>query len=102
MKKIGKITLYDLNEISEKLEVSVFTLRNYLKAGKLNGRKIGSKYFITEDNIEEFLNNRKTVDGMGKYYYQVEYAVDECVADLLRRHNRITIRDGKINANKVF
>ena len=57
-KKIGSIVYYDLNELSKELNVTIFTLRNYLKSGKLIGQKLGTRWVVTEENLREFLNNK--------------------------------------------
>ena len=46
--------LYSVPEISQKLNVTKVTIRNYLKQGKLKGQKIMGRWFILGDNIEEF------------------------------------------------
>ena len=54
---IGNIKLYTLQEISEKFNnVSVVTLRTYIRQGKLNGRKVGQKWYVTEDALKEFFS----------------------------------------------
>ena len=48
--------IYDLKDLSKKLKISVRTLRNYIKAGKLKAKKIGRAYFVTEPNLAAFLD----------------------------------------------
>lgn len=55
VKQIGEITLYTIKELSEIMEISVPTLRNYVKQGKIISRKIGNSYFITEESLKNFL-----------------------------------------------
>ena len=43
--------IYDLKDLSVKLKISVRTLREYVKAGKLKAKKIGRAYYITEPNL---------------------------------------------------
>ena len=50
------LKLYDLKELSEKLEVTQRTLLTYLKEGRLKGVKIGGKWKVTEDNLQKFVN----------------------------------------------
>lgn len=42
--KLGSLILFTLAELSKKLELTVVTLRNYIKKGKLKGRKLGTKW----------------------------------------------------------
>ncbi len=53
-KKIGSLTLYSVDDLHEKLGLSKLTLRNYFRDGKLNGRKLGVSWFITEESLKEF------------------------------------------------
>ena len=52
--EIGKITLYSTDELSEKLNVTVTTLRRYIKNGNLKARKVGGRWFISEEALREF------------------------------------------------
>lgn len=57
-KLMGGIELYDLDELSRKLKVHIVTLRRYIKLGKLKASKIGQRYWISEDNLRDFVNGR--------------------------------------------
>jgi excisionase family DNA binding protein len=47
--------LYSIEELSEILNISPNTLRIYLRTGKLNGQKVGSKWYVVEKNVMKFL-----------------------------------------------
>jgi len=47
-------TLYSVPELSQKLNVTTVTIRNYLKQGKLKGQKVMGRWFILDDDILEF------------------------------------------------
>ena len=47
-------TLYSVPELSQKLNVTTVTIRNYLKLGKLKGQKVMGRWFILDDDIVEF------------------------------------------------
>ena len=47
-------TLYSVPELSQKLNVTTVTIRNYLKQGKLKGQKVMGRWFIVDDDIVEF------------------------------------------------
>lgn len=47
-------TLYSVPELSQKLNVTTVTIRNYLKNGKLKGQKVMGRWFILDDDIVEF------------------------------------------------
>lgn len=55
MINIGDIKMYDLQEVSEKIGISVVSLREWIKQGKLKAKKLGVKYYVSEDSLIEFL-----------------------------------------------
>jgi excisionase family DNA binding protein len=55
--KIGDLILYTTKEVAEKLEVTPLTLRKYINQGRITGQKIGQRFFISQDNLNEFFNN---------------------------------------------
>jgi len=55
--KIRDITLYSVSEVSQKLEVTPFTVWKYLKQGKLRGQKKMGKWFISEEDLIEFFHD---------------------------------------------
>ncbi len=57
-REIGGIRYYELKEISEELDVTLHTLRVYVREGKLRGRKIAGKYIVTEEALREFLQGK--------------------------------------------
>jgi excisionase family DNA binding protein len=48
------LVLYDLQELSKKLNVHIVTLRTYLKEGRLRGQKMGTKWYVSEESLREF------------------------------------------------
>lgn len=55
MINLESIKMYDLQEVSEKIGISVVSLREWIKQGKLKAKKIGVKYYVSEDSLIEFL-----------------------------------------------
>jgi len=51
----NEIPIYDLKDLSRKLKISVRTLREYIKGGKLKAKKIGKAYYVTDPNLMAFL-----------------------------------------------
>ena len=47
--------VYNLKDLSKKLKISIRTLREYVKGGKLKAKKIGKAYYVTEPNLMAFL-----------------------------------------------
>ena len=54
--KLENTTLYSVLELSKKFDVGPATLRNYLKQGLIHGRKMGGKWFISENSIRVFFD----------------------------------------------
>ena len=52
--KIKDMTLYSVPEVSDKLNVTTVTIRNYLRQGKLKGQKVMGRWFISEEDLVEF------------------------------------------------
>jgi excisionase family DNA binding protein len=55
--EIGNLILYTTKEVAEKLEVTPLTLRKYINQGRIKGQKVGQRFFISQDNLNEFFNN---------------------------------------------
>lgn len=52
---LDDIKLYDLKEAGDVLGVGSRSVWNYLKAGRLTGRKIGGKWKISEAELRRFM-----------------------------------------------
>ena len=59
--KIKTKTFYSVPELSKKLNVTTFTIRDYIKRGKLKGKKTMGKWFISDEGITEFSEELKNV-----------------------------------------
>lgn len=53
---INEMNLYSVPELSQRLNVTTVTIRNYLKQGKLKGQKVMGRWFISDEDIGEFFN----------------------------------------------
>ena len=47
--------VYNLKDLSQKLNIGRRTLREYIRAGKLKAKKVGRSYYVTEPNLLDFL-----------------------------------------------
>jgi predicted site-specific integrase-resolvase len=57
MQNINKeTTVYNLKNLSKKLEISIRTLRIYIKKGRLKAKKVGRAYYVLDSNLRAFLN----------------------------------------------
>lgn len=50
--------VYDLKEVCSILKISLQVLRRYIKKGEIKASKIGRKYVITAEALEDYLTNR--------------------------------------------
>jgi excisionase family DNA binding protein len=55
-KKVGNLTLYSVNDLHEQLGLSKMTIRAYLRDGKIRARKLGVKWYVTEEALREYFN----------------------------------------------
>ena len=54
-KELAGVTLYTLVEIADRLDLTVYTIRNYIKTKKLKAIKMGKAYWVEEDALKKFL-----------------------------------------------
>lgn len=54
--KIDDIKLYSVKALSDILKIHPLTIRNHIKQGKLKARQIGRRYYVTDDNLKEWLS----------------------------------------------
>lgn len=53
-KTIGDMVLYDVEELAKLLDVQERTIRAYLKDGKLKGRKMARRWYVTEESLKAY------------------------------------------------
>jgi putative molybdopterin biosynthesis protein len=53
-------TFYTVDEIAEKLAVSKYAVREWIKAGELQAYKFGKSYRISEEMFQNYLEKKKT------------------------------------------
>lgn len=61
-KVILGVELYTLAEVAEILEVTIQTIRSYVRRGKLTPTLIGKTKYISSEALREFLTNPKRKD----------------------------------------
>jgi len=54
--------MYDIIELSEMLHVTPLTIKRYLKNGRMQGVKIGRKWYVSENNLSDFLNGKQPIN----------------------------------------
>ena len=50
--------LLSLSEAAKKYTIPMTTIRDALRRGEIEGRKIGSQWVVTSQSVESFLQNR--------------------------------------------
>ena len=52
--QVGDMKLYDVEELSEMLDVGLPTIRRYLREGKLKGKKLAKRWYVSEENLKDY------------------------------------------------
>ena len=52
---IDDIKIYSLPEVADILKVSIVTLRDWIKKGKLKAKKIGKAYKVTNEELKRII-----------------------------------------------
>lgn len=55
MKNILGINVYDVKEVAELLGVTTTTIHAYIKNKTLDARKLGGKWYVTEETIKKYI-----------------------------------------------
>jgi hypothetical protein len=53
--KIKDVTLYSVPDLSQILNVTTVSIRNYIKQGHLKGQKVMGRWFVSEEEVKDFL-----------------------------------------------
>jgi len=57
MLEVTENTFYTLQEINHGLGITIFTLRNWIKKGRLKAKKTGLRYFVQGKDLKDLLGN---------------------------------------------
>lgn len=55
-KKIGQLTLYGVEELSQLLDIQETTIRKYLREGKLKGKKLARRWYVSEESLSDYFS----------------------------------------------
>ena len=84
-KQIGNLTLYSVDDLHEQLGLSKMTIRAYLREGKIRARKLGVKWYVTEEALREYFNEStggtKTKKKKPKNYRYVVKGINDLVSE---------------------
>lgn len=54
---IENANYYTIKEIADKFGCSTRTIKRYIDADKIEGKKLGRSWYFTEKNIEDYFSN---------------------------------------------
>jgi len=57
MKEIQGMKFYDVDDLVEILDLTKLTVRNYIRKGKIKGKRIGKKYYVNQEQLTDFLKS---------------------------------------------
>ena len=84
--------MFDLKEISEKFGVSIETIRSYINAGQLRGRKFGVNWYVSSRALEEYFSGKRESEEPIKKESQI-------VKDPLVEGLREVMEEKRVSAN---
>jgi len=54
--KIDDMVLLSLQEITEDFDISLYTLRKYIRKGRITAKKFGRTWYVPEKSLKAFFN----------------------------------------------
>lgn len=58
--KVVTKKLYSVKDLTKMLPITPLTIREYFRKGKIKGNKVGRNWYVTEENLESFLEGEDT------------------------------------------
>jgi excisionase family DNA binding protein len=85
-KQLGNLTLYSVDDLHEQLGLSKMTIRTYLREEKIRGRKLGVKWYVTEEALREYFGESTTSakqkkNSKSKNYRYVVKGINDLVSE---------------------
>jgi len=62
MKQFGDIKFYDVQEIARIFDMTPQSIRKFFKTGRIKARKFGTRWYVTEEAMREFLLGEQAED----------------------------------------
>ena len=53
--KVGDMTAYDVEDLSKMFRLTPITIRQYIREGRLPGRKFGKRWYVLEEDVKAAL-----------------------------------------------
>ncbi|MDP6676415.1 MAG: helix-turn-helix domain-containing protein [Pirellulales bacterium] len=51
MIEFGDLRLYTVDDLAEKLDAHINTVREWIHSGKIQGKKLGKRWYVTEEAL---------------------------------------------------
>ncbi len=61
--KADGVRYYDIPELVKSIGVTKWTIRRWIKAGKLKAHKVGRKYFVSSEGLRDLLESSPKSEG---------------------------------------
>ena len=61
--RLGDLVLYDVETLAKLLGIQERTIRAYLREGRLKGRKMARKWYVTEQSLQEYFEQSEPGTG---------------------------------------
>jgi excisionase family DNA binding protein len=52
--QVGDMKLYEVEELAEMLNVGEPTIRRYLREGRLKGKKLAKRWYVSEEALKDY------------------------------------------------
>jgi excisionase family DNA binding protein len=52
--QVGDMKLYDVEELAGMLSVGTPTIRRYLREGRLKGKKLAKRWYVSEEALKDY------------------------------------------------
>jgi excisionase family DNA binding protein len=60
--EVGELKLYDVKELADKLQIQERTIRKLFREGRLKGRKLARKWYVSEDSLREYFSQEEALE----------------------------------------
>jgi excisionase family DNA binding protein len=77
---IGDLKVYNVEEVAKLLQLQEKTVRRYLKEGRFHGRKVGNRWYISEDQLSGYFRDLASdaeVDRINEQLSKAEKDIDD-------------------------
>lgn len=92
MIELKRVTAFTVQEVAEALRLTPATIRRYIKSGTIKAQKVGSKWYITDEILEDVITGKETASSV----VSSKETGDEISFEEFVKRVKKGIEDGKI------